>query len=533
MRGKAFWLAVGVVVTLAYARIYFGIDVGDEAFYVALPYRFAIGDKPYVDEWNLCQGTALLLTPVVALYMKVRGSSDGIILFLRHLYFLMTCGIALAIYRRYRNVGIALIPLCFVPLGIPNLSYNTVGAGAFLLGLIFVRRSWLAGVLHGIASLAYPPMGAAAVLFAPWHAWLAHDERRARRFFLYAAGGAAAVAFLLAAYGVGPSDLWVLRERMKTSADPHRGYGFSKVFEIALALALYVLKPGSWLALGGLIAGFLAERKGRPFVAASCALAGLLGLAFFSRASWGGLGAHGFLLALAALAPVLVWRLGTEARPPFLTVWVPSLVLAIVMGWTSTNGILNCGVGFTGGAIVAVLLLDRWIGALDRRAPAVMHVVVLGALLYFNRTVFRDGNVTDLTARMSRGPFQGLLTHPEKRVFFDEMVDDIEGAARGAGTIVIYPQFPAGYLVTRRRPATPSVWDPCFSAALQGCDDYYRKRDRNGLIAVKIKRLMYQETRVIRTEADSEAIDGWVRETCRKTLEKPNYEVYDCSLPPG
>ena len=37
----------------AVRRLYFGVGVGDESLYVAIPYRFAIGDRPFLDELNI------------------------------------------------------------------------------------------------------------------------------------------------------------------------------------------------------------------------------------------------------------------------------------------------------------------------------------------------------------------------------------------------------------------------------------------------------------------------------------------------
>ena len=46
-------IALGVVLAvffLTWRRLFFGVDFTDEAFYIALPYRFALGDIPLKDE---------------------------------------------------------------------------------------------------------------------------------------------------------------------------------------------------------------------------------------------------------------------------------------------------------------------------------------------------------------------------------------------------------------------------------------------------------------------------------------------------
>src|SRR6476659_6073914 len=54
-------LAIAVstaVAGLTYTRLFFGIDLTDEAFYTAVPYRFILGARPMVDETLLVQQTS-------------------------------------------------------------------------------------------------------------------------------------------------------------------------------------------------------------------------------------------------------------------------------------------------------------------------------------------------------------------------------------------------------------------------------------------------------------------------------------------
>jgi len=42
--------AAMVVLTACWVRLGYGLDLSDEAYYVALAYRFALGDIPFEDE---------------------------------------------------------------------------------------------------------------------------------------------------------------------------------------------------------------------------------------------------------------------------------------------------------------------------------------------------------------------------------------------------------------------------------------------------------------------------------------------------
>src|SRR6185312_115254 len=75
-------MVYGVVYSL-----YFGVTPTDEPFYISLPYRFILGDRPFIDEYNVVQSAGLFLLPFVKLYLYMKGSTEGIILFVRYLNF--------------------------------------------------------------------------------------------------------------------------------------------------------------------------------------------------------------------------------------------------------------------------------------------------------------------------------------------------------------------------------------------------------------------------------------------------------------
>jgi hypothetical protein len=69
-------------VMAAYIRLYYGVDIEDEAFYAVLPYRFVLGDLPFVDELNVQQFSAGLTILPVKAWIWLQGSTFGLILFL-------------------------------------------------------------------------------------------------------------------------------------------------------------------------------------------------------------------------------------------------------------------------------------------------------------------------------------------------------------------------------------------------------------------------------------------------------------------
>ena len=84
-------------------RLFRGADLVDEAFSVLVPWRWALGDRPFVDEQNLSQSAGLITYPFVKLYALIGGNDPtGLVLYERHLYLGLGCsrGVRGAVARR-------------------------------------------------------------------------------------------------------------------------------------------------------------------------------------------------------------------------------------------------------------------------------------------------------------------------------------------------------------------------------------------------------------------------------------------------
>ena len=84
-----------VAVAFTWRRLFLGTDLNDEGFYVALPYRMALGARPFVDEMTVLQTAQFFVYPFVKAYVWLRGGDVGIVLFTRHLYLVWTVGVSL------------------------------------------------------------------------------------------------------------------------------------------------------------------------------------------------------------------------------------------------------------------------------------------------------------------------------------------------------------------------------------------------------------------------------------------------------
>jgi hypothetical protein len=210
---------------------------------------------------------------------------------------------------------------------------------------------------------------------------------------------------------------------------------------------------------------------------------------------------HYGALALPLLA--LVWG-RTEARRLFAAVWVPALLGGLATAWSSNNGAVNFGVGFFPSIFVTTAFL---VWALEDAAAGELAVVpalaVPALLVVLGWPVYRDGPVSTLDATVSSGPFAGLQTSLNKKLFLEEMSRDLDRISVHC-KIVFFRDFPGGYLLSHSRPDTNSAWiatiPPTKSVAYQ--ETFLRYWQRHGLpdVAVLVHLIPYESRKVARVE---------------------------------
>jgi len=412
----AAFIAAGVVGALSY-RIGLGFDPQDEGFAVVVPWRWALGDRPFVDEMNLVQTAGFLTYPFVKVYVWLTGGSEGIVLYLRQLYVLWVGIVTGVVFFGIRGLvrwqyvaAIAGVYVSFVVLGATQLSSATLAAGFLTIGVALGVRVVLAGeemgrgrrataavagVAHGLAAVAaptllvLPPFYAAAMALAVGRLvprrlagalWAKDalaareaarrsaphlddaDPRTARAAWravsAYAAGFfAVAVTASLVALSFGWSNLtrdW--RYQMSLAYDLDQLGGAAKGWRLVTGAAeIAVSVPLSLLSGAALL--FLLRSRPR------LARVGLVLLPFAlyfagRRAETETTGFAVVAAAFAALAYFFVQPRFAE-RAARLLVWVvaPAVVAGSWIAFTAVDGLANAAVGLAPVFIAAGLFM--------------------------------------------------------------------------------------------------------------------------------------------------------------------------------
>lgn len=498
-RGIGLFVLALCMAALAF-RVTLGIDLGDEAYYAAFVdgwLKRGLADNPFL---MVHQTADLLVYPFALLYRAVRGDAEGLVLFLRLVYLLVSALSAGCLYLAilpWRGqavaVGAAVFALLFVPFGLPAPSYNTLGmcslVGAlslFAVGLGPARAAqvnrndaarlsrslWLSGAWWAVACVAYPPMMAplAALVVLSLAVWRTMPERLLVLRYVGACATLLFVAFLLLCGVLGPAHLLEML-RFTNAFNNVSGGASGKLHAAAGALAAH-----PHFALMCLAAVMLAAARclrGSAWRLACDVGLGLLvvGVAtsaaptFFNRM-------HDLVLLLAisglciGLRPLLRLNIRMESDADrsqrlFCVLYAVSLLGGVVTAATAFNGLFNFPIGGFLAACLALVLPTPATVPVRVSRLGVM-VLACGAMASMTFTNFY-GQIGALSyrdaVRVPRGAFAGLLTDEDQAAFIAQLSDAIERQRSCGNKFAVLGTGPGFYLLTTMSPSALSTWN--------------------------------------------------------------------------
>jgi hypothetical protein len=446
-------------------RIYYGVDLTDEAYSMAIPYRFALGDIPFIDEIAPQQTASFLLYPLIKIYTLLFGT-EFLVLFMRYMYLLFVVGIAYLIYKTLNErMGgtlaflISLLAVFYAPFGAIFFNYNRLAylmfsAGCFI-GVLRRDKLFWSGVLHGLTIIAYPffaiPCGAFFLI------QLLKDRSIKNLYYVYGSLIPLSI-FLVIVLGIGFDKLlemmWSLRSGI-------HGGGIEKISLMILGIWNQIQYKE---LIGIYCIGLLILYQ--KYKQTSVALVLVVLIPFFalklpspSAPSW-------YIIIYGLLAPYLMLFSKKEndfVKSVFAGIWVPSFIAGMTTGFISANGSVNFGIGIVPGALVTSILLVYILreGASEFHkyasvfVPASLAVILLAFQYSF---VYSEGNYSRLSEKIEDGPYRGLYTSVEKKQYLGSIIQDFDKFKLEKGKVLFFDFFPAGYLFTTMRPASNAVW---------------------------------------------------------------------------
>lgn len=503
-----------IVLLASYFRIYFGVYFTDESFYIAIPYRFILGNIPLKDEYSICQFAGILLYPFYYLYLLVHHSTNAIILFSRHLYFVFFTLLSGFCFYTFKNelrwrlaLLTALYCLAFNFCNIALLSYNTLATFFLTCGClcnyqIYQQRSGngfyyiASGFCFSLASFVYPPLIIVALIsylilsLRDWQKTLVCFNLGAIPILLlsivliYHAGLTALINTYLYLVDTGYTqrlsnsiyslyELWKIYTSGKGIILSLLGiYCLASLLQYTLKFSINFNKNILLLLERILIYSALLI----PIILITTYLQQLIHR-YENVSSWDFVtDCYTLLINLSLLAPIYLKALPNKPfiKNLLISIWLPSLTAGFITGFFSKNGLPNIMVGFFPALIAISIILGQAYKELCIRTTNKEYMmkianlfpyfitVILLSILIINKYTFnyQDSPIYQLTQQINRGPFKYLYTASAQNNFNQQYAQDINQIQYlyKPNSILIYPGFSAGYLYSNLLPVTNSVW---------------------------------------------------------------------------
>ena len=491
--GTGVFVATSVAV---YLRLFYAVDLTDDAFYTALPYSFALGHRPLADELAAHQFAGILLLPLFKAYLGLVGSNVGIVLFARHLYFAVSLAAAL-VTRHTLSVSFGsragsfagALALAYIPFLLPALSYNSIACLCMLVGTMLLATAcmpgkgpaWLVAGTASVAaaSFAYPPViiAGAGTLGLTLAAFWAVRETAARKTALFTVLGTGAfltTAGIATIFHFGTlEDLHRLSDTNEALA--YQGGGVDKIvmilqetwFQLPYLLALA-------LTLGGVLACIRRLRKDWLAAALAACTGPLLLVVAVAYKPWREpfTTAPFVLIELGLLAPFALRLFRRNISPHAFAglsmVVASSILSALVILWATANGLRNAALGLLPASLVtfACMGLLRPSGSGSKMKtlgsrfvyPALALSIITYQVAQVWTQVYRDSPIAMLNTRIAQGAWKGVYTTEGKARFVEGFINDLRAQRGKAETVMFTDYFPGGYLLSDLRPRTPALW---------------------------------------------------------------------------
>ncbi len=496
-------------------RSFKGFCWSDESFYISTADRFYRGAVPLVDEWYRTQMSSILMLPFYSVYVLLSGGTDGIVLYFRLLYLILTVIIAVVYFRVLRkdypdtvSAVPALFVMCYAHLNNATFSYYMLSNLLLILGLILIydyrntcRKSELvfAGVVIALAVFCMPLMavGYIAVMAAvfivltvnrifdlPDNVKKAIDNIRLGDIALYTVIGVAVPAVLFLVYLFTHTDIDYLINTLPVALVDN---------EHAESLGYFIRKPNRCLVE---VYGTYTTYASYLLIAVSFVFQKLLkkdpfrtvvvlaDVAVFVIMASHSIGRVGYIQVAFFMFMIPVFFV-SERKNHFLffLTTVPAVLVALIYCFASSDFLYVMAIGAavaTGAGVAGIY--DHIAGSRDDQTkngvPAKITGILLTGVVAFSlcitfvlrmTNVYRDAPIPKLNQKITTGVAKGLYTtgeHLEQYTDVYDMIDEycqntdgyevISGSDRG--NVLFSKILPWGYTASALNCGYPTTW---------------------------------------------------------------------------
>lgn len=442
------------------ARLFFGVEFTDESQYVAQIVGPLNGGDLFLTDRLFQQSGSILATPFAYLYTQLVGSTTGVVLFLRLLFFATSTVTAIvfakALSKRISidaSVAISALSISYIPYNLPSVSYNSMAVLLTTLSLALTRifvetKSRIVGIWLAVATslgiYSYPPLCIGYLVLFLFY----FRDRTLRRPLLFSAAWAAGILtiLLIPVVRIGLEEL----EKNLAIAKLVSLLTFADKVQISIHY-LSEIAPSWPFICAVVIVGITLFIIRKPFELVALPIFAVFYI-YFATFNVVDVGAS-FLIFGVLISLCFSIAKKIRSRDPWsinINIAV-AIIVGLIVGTTSSNGMLNSAMGFS----IALLFLFESYILKHSKFPWASWISAVAVLCFAQWTFFyRESSLPLLTHMVESGPYAGLFTSNAKKNFLVDVESDLNSLPKNAKSILSYDSFPAGYLFTNLKPQT-------------------------------------------------------------------------------
>ena len=507
-----FWGLFLICGILILYKCRYGYAYSDECFYLTIPYRLTQGDKLIVNEWNPAQLAGFLLYPAVSLYLRIFGSTEGIVLAFRYLYAALHLISALLLYSKLKKtteIGaciLAILYAIYAPYGVMALSYNSMGLGTMMLALVFLSSSprgrdfYLSGVLFALSVMCCPYLAVLwlilllmyAVKLQPWTDMEGWRAKAGFRLWNFGVITVAAVFFGYLFSRIAPRDVIRFLPFILHNAE-HPELPFLTVvrlyFHYLFEIRVVAL---SWGITAGLFVIELLDKKRQAhkhlyFAAASCLT--VIQIYYFVRIDRY---INYLVLPLNTMFPPVYLlcdsaEMRGERKKILLGYMIPGFIYSFCCHFASNQRLYTISstsfIMLTGTVMLTGMFLQNELRNMDQKELCTRAAVAVGCLAFaveigslgFLRytSVFWERSMKEQTILVHAGPEKGILVSERAFQEYERYMIEIPEFI-GKGKTVFLARETVPYLIAQNEIAAPSAWmSGSAEAQINSLREYY------------------------------------------------------------
>ena len=519
-------LVVAIVLALTIVRLFYGVDLTDEAYTVGESYMVAKGALPFVNNWSQMPGYTLLLTPFINIFTSIKGGTEGIVLFFRFLSFaihlITAIIIALIIRKRVDSFGIRIL-LVLIYVGASGWDYGVALRGdrlgidllvvGTMLGVYYFfdgnRKGiylLLSGLVLALSVLCYPTFALCFFYILLAILILGLTEIKSIKptlFFLIGAGISTLVVVGYLVVKSSPGDLirgmnYLLKDVTYFQIE---NTGSSKLPDYFLNVAKQILYFLGFSAASFVVVWAVSSRsdsRGEKKYSRIALIAFTLGVCIyhiftiFRFGTIDRMDISVYAMTIEAFAVPFIFFLVKKERKLcgylMAFIWIPLYLSVVVTGIGTYNTMMSRhsllkNAGFLLGLFVYFAIMDAFDLYESRdNSRNLSKILVIGLIGVISVThlfnsysfMYREESIKVLDTVLEEGPYKGLHTTADKRdglVKLDKVVDEYVGEE---DYLLAMDNGPFMYLMSEGKICAPSSWDQAlYSYNFDAPDLYY------------------------------------------------------------